>query len=288
MHRLKKKVARWMQPLRFENNSTIGIGLKDVAVAGVCAAALFAAFNFQGVEAAATKIYEDVSYALYPGPQKAYAFGERHFNGQDVHNYDIRRAEYFFREALTYDADMLYLHHQMARIYFLRGDFGDAMTQINAQIATHGDDTPNSYYVRGLIEGYMGDYASAADDYEYFLKFSPTNWAGINDYAWVLLKAERFEDAAKATEEGLKYFPDNPWLLNSSAIALYETGNLTLAHERAQKAWDAVQKVSEKEWLHSYPGNDPAIAGDGMTTFRTAVSDNMHRIELALASSTVQ
>ena len=134
----------------------------------------------------------------------------------------------------------------------------------------------------------MGIYDSAAKDYEYFLKFDPHNWAAINDYAWVLLKAGRAKEAAKATEEGLKYFPNNPWLLNSSAIALYEVGDLQKARTRALHAWETVQKVEEREWLHSYPGNDPAIAGQGIATFRRAVQENMHTIEIAIASSTVQ
>jgi len=84
------------------------------------------------------------------------------------------------------------------------------------------------------------------------------------------------------------FFSENSWLLNSSAIALYETGQIQKARERVQKAWTHVQNVQEKEWLHSYPGNDPAIAGEGIATFRTAVEDNMHRIELSFASGEVQ
>ena len=49
-----------------------------------------------------------------------------------------------------------------------------------------------------------------------------------------------------------------------------------------------MQNVQEKEWLHSYPGNDPAIAGEGIATFHAAVENNMHRIELAMASGEVQ
>lgn len=230
--------------------------------------------------------YEDVSFSLSPSAERAFEYGEKHFDGQDVLNYDVKRAAKYFYKAQALDPNLLYVHHELARLAFLHGDFGTAMGYINVQIALHGDDTPNSYYVRGLIEGYMGDYASAAKDYEEFLKVDPHNWAAINDYAWVLLKAERLEEAAVATEDGLKYFPKNPWLLNSSAIALYELGNFQKAYERAQKAADLVLQVSEEEWLHSYPGNDPAIAQQGIATFRGAVSQNMHRIELALSSST--
>lgn len=232
--------------------------------------------------------YEDVSFALAPSGANAFAIGEKHFNGQDVAQYDITRAAHYFYTAERLDPSLPYVHHELARIAFLDGDFADAMTQIDTQIALHGDQTPNSYYVRGLIEGYMSDYVDAAKDYEQFLQFDPHNWAGINDYSWVLLKAGRPQDAAVATEEGLQYFPDNPWLLNSSAIALYEIGDLKKAQARAQAAEAAVLRVSQAEWLHSYPGNDPAIAGEGIASFKQAVADNMHRIALAIASSTVQ
>lgn len=236
----------------------------------------------------AMDLYEDISYALHPSAERAFVIGERHFSGKDPSEYDIGRATSYFWKAANLDPSLVYIHHELARIYFLRGNFADAMTQIDVQIAQHGDATPNSYYVRGLIEGYMGNYADSAKDYEHFLKFSPHNWAGINDYAWVLLKAGRAKDAEEATREGLKYFPDNPWLLNSNSIALFELGRLKEADVQAKKAWTAVQKVSETEWLHSYPGNDPTIAGQGIATFRASVQANMHSIEVAIAPSAIQ
>jgi tetratricopeptide (TPR) repeat protein len=237
---------------------------------------------------AARNMYEDISFTVAPSAEKAYAYGERHFNGQRESAYDIARAEYYFNEALKSDPSLPYLHHEMARIYFLRGDFGDALSQIDVQIAEHGTSTPNSYYVRGLIEGYMGDYDDAAKDYAYFLTFDPHDWAGLNDYAWVLMKAGRYAEAAKATSEGLRYFPDNPWLLNSNAIALYETGHLAEAKPIAARALAAAGKIMENDWLHAYPGNDPQIAGAGIASLRKAAADNMHMIQAALASTTVQ
>ncbi|OGJ58042.1 hypothetical protein A2635_01425 [Candidatus Peribacteria bacterium RIFCSPHIGHO2_01_FULL_51_9] len=257
-----------------------------LVVVGVIAA--FSLGLFSSARAAAEIGYEKVVLHLSPSAERAFKYGSKHFNGQDPLHYDIDAAEYFFRQALELDPSLTYIHHQIARIYFLHGNFADAFAEISTQIAEHGTSTPNSYYVRGLIEGYMGMYDSAAKDYEVFLEVDPRNWAAINDYAWVLLKAGRAKDAAVATEEGLKYFPENPWLLNSSAIALYEMGQLSKAHERAQKAQLHVLGVEEREWLHSYPGNDPGIAGEGIATFRAAVAENMHRIEVALASSAVE
>lgn len=232
--------------------------------------------------------YEDIAYSLAPSAERAFAYGERHFDARNPSQYDISRAQYFFDLAAAKDPTLPYVYHELARIDFLKGRFNAALAKINLQIANHGDETPNSYYVRGLIEGYMGKYDASAKDYERYLESDPTNWAALNDYAWVLLKANRPEEAAAATARGLANFPDNPWLLNSQATALYETGDYAGALVAVQHANAEVQKTTEEKWLTAYPGNDPKIASDGLTAFKKAVSDNMHTIEQALASSTIQ
>ena len=264
-----------------EKYRTMHIAILTIVLVGTIA------LSGSSIVAAWTYIYEDITFAIFPSPKRAYEYGSRHFDAQRAVHYNIDRAERFFGKAFAIDPTYPYLNHQIARIAFLRGNFDRAMLFINREISLYPEHA-NAFYVRGLVEGFMGDYDEAAKDYEEFLKGAPMNWAAINDYAWVLLKAGRAEEAADATERGLQYFPENPWLLNNSAIALYEIGELEKAHERAQRAWDHVQTVERQEWLTSYPGNDPAIADQGITTFRTAVSENMHRIELARASSTVQ
>jgi len=223
-------------------------------------------------------VEEDIAYLLAPSPERAFAIGERHFNGSDPALYDIDRASYFFEQAARVEPNLPYLYHERARIAFLRGDFQSALTLINAQIALEGESEPNSYYVRGLIEGYMQKYDAAAKDYEQFLKTDPNNWAAINDYSWVLLKANRAKDAFYATSQGLKTFPDNPWLLNSNAIALYEMGDLKDAKLVAARAVLMSKKVTVADWLHAYPGNDPKVAEQGVETFKQATEVNMHSI----------
>jgi len=267
--------------LSYKNSHWIFSGIAVVFV-------LFIIMTQTSAALSAQVVGEKIMMKIFPSGERAFEYGDRHLDGQDPSQYDVEEAENFFKQAVKLDPELLYVHHQLARIAFLKGDFVTALFQINLQIQRHAEETPNSYYVRGLIEGYMGDYGAAAKDYEEFLKVDPYNWAAVNDYAWVLLKDNRPQEAADATEEALVFFPENPWLLNSSAIALYEIGAIEKALERVQKAWAHVQNVQEKEWLHSYPGNDPAIADQGIATFRTAVEENMHRIELALASSTVQ
>lgn len=223
-----------------------------------------------------------------PDVERAYTYGTCYLDADRYGcSYSIKKAEYFFNEALKIDPHYLYLQHQLARTAFLKGDFATALARISLEIENNPTAT-SPYYVRGLIKGFMGDYESSAIDYETYLKSDPYNWAALNDYAWVLLKAERFAEAAEATEKGLEFFPDNPWLLNSNAIALFELGNVHAAYEQAKKAGASVELISEKDWLLAYPGNDPAIAAVGIASFKKAVADNIHSIEASTASGAVQ
>ncbi len=134
----------------------------------------------------------------------------------------------------------------------------------------------------------MGDYTDAATDYNHFLQFDPNNWAALNDYAWVLLKANRPQDAEEVTARGLARYPANAWLLNSNSIALYEMGDMKDAYAKAELAVAASQNLTQAFWLQAYPGNDPQVAAEGIVTFQKAAADNMHTIQIALASSTVE
>src|SRR3989344_6627786 len=251
---------------------------------------VFVAFvvNFNALARAALAVEESFRMYVAPSAERAYAYGNRHFDARHPLLYDIVRAERFYNRAVVLDSHLPYLQHQLARIAFLRNGNVDAMARINLELANNPEPSPSSYYVRGLIEGHMGHYDEAAKDYEKYLESDPNNWAAITDYSWVLLKAGRSADAATATERGLEYFPDNAWLLNASAIAHYEMGDLAKAYERAKAAVAASESVTEQRWLSAYPGNDPKIAMYGIQTLRNASLANMHMIALALASSTVQ
>ncbi|MSU73911.1 hypothetical protein EXS56_02095 [Candidatus Kaiserbacteria bacterium] len=248
---------------------------------------VFAVVGMGSLQYRIVRTYEDIAFAISPTAELAFAFGERHFSAHDTDLYDIARAEYFFGKAADIDSTIPYLHHELARIAFLKGDFETAMALIDYQIQRTGDAEPSSYYIRALIEGYKGEYAASARDYEYFLRFRPTNWAATNDYAWVLLKAGRATEAAKATARALEWFPENPWLLNTNATALYEMKEYAAALQAAQKASVAVAKLSQDDWLRAYPGNDPRIADEGIESFKKAIQDNIHSIRERAASSAI-
>lgn len=256
---------------------------------GLLLCAAFAAFLLVSYAAPLVVLAEKALYTVAPSQERAVRYGDRHFNAMSARLYDFEAAKYFYAEAETYRTPHPYLFHQLARIAFLEGNLNTALFHINRQIDRYGDELPNSYYMRGLIEGYKGEYAAAVEDYAHYLSLLDVpNWAAITDYSWVLLKAERFGEAMNAAEHGLVLFPDNAWLLNTSAIAFYELGEYDEALQRAIRAVEAAGGVTREEWLTAYPGNDPRIADDGIATLRASTEQNMHMIEAALASSTVQ
>ncbi len=229
-----------------------------------------------------------VRYHLNPSATKALELASMHFNSGNSFLYDIDTAERYLKAAYLEDPETPYLNHQLARVAFLRGDFDLGLAYIDREIQLQGETSPNAYYVRGLILGYMGRYDEAADSYAIYLIHDPNNWAALNDYAWVLLKANRANEAKIAIEKGLAFFPTNPWLLNTHAIALYELGDREGALQSAEAAQSNVENLTEKEWLIAYPGNDPAVAAEGIATLEKSIAENMHSIEVETVSSTVE
>lgn len=220
-------------------------------------------------------------------PGRLYEYGNRHFNATNPALYDINLAEKYYLAVYTKDPLHRNVLHQLARIAFLKGDLETALERIDLHLQRY-PRSKNSYYVRGLIEGYMGEYQSAARDYEKYLLIDPRNWAAVNDYAWILLKLNDPEKATQEIAKALIDFPDNPWLLNSHAIALFERGLFRDALLSAQAASSQVGSVTEQDWLRAYPGNDPAAAKEGIEVLRQSVNENMHKIQDALNRSVVQ
>jgi tetratricopeptide (TPR) repeat protein len=258
--------------------------MKPIAMLGVLVVLAGAAFFWETFRTA----YEVVSVKLAPDAARALAYGQRHFDSSDLGAYSVPVADFFFWEAQRSDTDIPYVFHEIARVAFLRGELDKALIFIDMQIEKHGEKAPSSYYMRGLIQGYRGNYSEAVKDYEQYLALVPPNWAGINDYAWVLLKAGRTIDAARVIADGLLLFPDNPWLLNSYGIALHELGQFDAAYESQLRAGDAAERLRESDWLIAYPGNDPRVAAQGLATLKEAIRTNMHMSYTAGRTATVQ
>ena len=104
----------------------------------------------------------------------------------------------------------------------------------------------------------------------------------------MVVKEEKPEEGVHVTVGGLGEFPDNPWLLNTNAVALFELGFTEAAHAQAYRALLMSVSVTPEQWLIAYPGNDPAIAVQGITAFQSAIIANIHSTRGVDAARTVQ
>lgn len=211
-----------------------------------------------------------------PSAERAYAYGQRYFDIAHRNSYHPRIAAWFYTRATVVDRNFPLAHHQLARIAFLKGDYETALRHINTEmVLPGGPKNPSSWYVRGLIKGFAGDYVGAIHDYKTYLRYDPKNWAAINDYAWVLLKNGDADTALLALDEGLSYHPENPWLRSNRAVALAELGFLEAAQEDGMRARELADTLGVEDWNRAYPGNDPIAGIAGLEHFKSAIERNV-------------
>src|SRR5262245_22878099 len=78
--------------------------------------------------------HEYIAVAVSRSPDLAYTYCERHFNAITPREYDVDRAEYFFTAALNLNPNQPFVHHELGRIAFLRGDFDNALWNMNREL----------------------------------------------------------------------------------------------------------------------------------------------------------
>lgn len=231
--------------------------------------------------------WPDVALRLVRGDSKfAMQLGSFYFGGTIGRSeYDLERAERAYRRAVAVKPDILWGHYQLARIYFVKGDFVRALEEINAELKTNPENL-RSLYVRGLIYGYRnfpGDLGKAEADFRRFTQWAPKEWAGYNDLAWILSKNQKFSEAAAAIEQAFHEIPEgknNPWLWNSLGVAELNLKSYADAQTSFKKALTLAEKLTPAEWRRAYPGNDPASAESGLDQFKKALTRNLERSRL--------
>jgi len=201
--------------------------------------------------------------------------GNYYFNVYGDGVYDLVKAEQYFKRALELDPRVPDAWHQLARIDFLRGYFNSALHKVNQQLELHGDSFMDSYYLRGLIYGYSGKFEEAEADFKTFIAWRPVSWAAHNDLAWVYFQAGEYERARQMAEEGLVLHPSNPWLLTMYGVSLLNVEEREKAHAVFERALKEAQKLTQNDWERAYPGNDPAVAGQGLAEMIEAIKKNL-------------
>jgi len=208
---------------------------------------------------------------FFSNAKGAFSIGSYYFGGGA---YNLPLAKSFLNLAYKIDDKYPVLNYQIARIYFIEGEFDKALASINKEIEFN-PEYKRSYYVRALIHGYDDNLPQAAEDFKTFLAWKPVSWAGNNDLSWIYFRMGDYVAAEKAAREGLKASPTNPWVLNSLGVALLNQGKYeesTLALEKSLAGFKALDPL---DWGRSYPGNNPEIYKDGLNATIGSVETNL-------------
>ncbi|MDO8471229.1 MAG: tetratricopeptide repeat protein, partial [bacterium] len=202
--------------------------------------------------------------------------------GGGEYNLDI--AEKAYQKAVSINPEILWGHYQLARIYFVKGDFNLALEEIAKELEANPENL-RSLYVRGLIYGYRnqaGDLAKAEADFQRFIEWAPSEWAGYNDLAWILSKRGKYKEVKEtiaAAFHEISESGNNPWLWNALGVAELNLKEYKNAELSFGKAKQLTERLTEEDWRRSYPGNNPASAEEGLSSFLQAIDENLRRAE---------
>ncbi|MDO8521209.1 MAG: hypothetical protein Q7S52_03775 [bacterium] len=205
-------------------------------------------------------------------PALQFAVGNYYFGGSK--EYDVDRAETFFRKTLALDFFYPGVHYQLGRTLFIQGDMYAAEREIDEELKLHPDFW-RSYYMRALIRGYGGAFFGAARDFEEFLRHKPESWAAHNDLAWVYFQLGEYAKVRDTALDGLNYAPENAWLNNSLGIALMNLGDKEGAKTALERAGRAAEQMTPDGWGRAYPGNDPRVYAAGLAAMRSSIKENL-------------
>ncbi|MCX6813574.1 MAG: hypothetical protein NTV77_03835, partial [Candidatus Azambacteria bacterium] len=202
--------------------------------------------------------------------KQAFKHASYYFNGGA---YDLNKAEHWYKIALAIQPKLTNTHYQLARIYFVKGDFDKALTEINTELNSNSDNG-RSYYIKGLIDGYSVDNQAAIADFKKFVAWSPKDWAGYNDLAWAQYKAKDFKAAEETISVALKNVVPNAFLLNGLGAAKLGQKKYDEAKKVFASALQLAQNLTIKDWQSAYPGNDPAEAEKNLKKFKDNLASN--------------
>lgn len=201
------------------------------------------------------------------------------FFGRNHALYNINLAHFFFLQAAYPIAgkEVEYAHYQLGRTYFIKGENQAARNEIKKELEVYPDNK-RSYYMLGLIYGYMNEEILAIDAFSTFIEWKPESWAARNDKAWLEFRIGKIDDAL-TTIKPVVHLTDNAWVQNTYGVLLMNKKRYPEAKKAFEHAKIAAQNLTEKEWGATYPGNDPRVYGAGLSDMRRSIQGNIQLIE---------
>ncbi|MEM9336699.1 MAG: hypothetical protein AAGA35_02490 [Patescibacteria group bacterium] len=215
----------------------------------------------------------------------SFELGQYYFNHDDdpALPYDLYLARRYYNKALREDPvgnDLTW--YQLGRIDFLEGKFDTALYKFDKQLEYFGDSVPNVHYMIGLTYGYkarqsgdVADWERGAEGFLRYIEFDPeAPWARV-DLTWIYFAQGKYDEMLEPLEVGLRFTPNNPWLLNMYGLALLNTGDTLGARNNFLLAAEEARELTPEDWGNSYPGNHPDSWARGLAEFQTAIEKNI-------------
>ncbi len=113
---------------------------------------------------------------------------------------DYEEAIKHFEKSIKLDPGNHAAMYELAQIEFRQGDFDQCLKNIKAAVQLDGT---NKWYSLLYAEAlsYKGQYAEAASVYEKLIRQNPTDFDLYFDWAFMLIKAEKLEDAIRVYDQ---------------------------------------------------------------------------------------
>lgn len=209
-------------------------------------------------------------------------FGSLFIDSRYVHNLDI--SEFFYRQSLLFDREdtdlpLPYVHYQLARIQFLRGNFDLSLLELEKELALYPNND-HTYYTLGLVYGYNKEEEKAIAAFKKFLVYMPGSWAARNDLAWLQFRIGDIDGALDTILPAINFADPNPWIFNTYGVLLMNKDDFAGAEEALGRAVALEEAMTPQDWGQAYPGNDTRIQFEGLEAMRSSIADNLKKLQI--------
>lgn len=216
-----------------------------------------------------------------------YYFGNQLAVNSTEHPYDLSLAKKASEKAIKINSSVAFAHYMRGRIEFIQGNFDEALTDFDKELSLYPANK-RPLYMRGLVYAYRGkegDLLLAENDFRAFVTWSPTEWAGYNDLAFVFAKEKKYTEAVLILKEGIAKAnggATNPWLWNALGVMELNLNRPKEAVSALIQAQEFAGSLTDTNWRRAYPGNNPSTAQRGLESMKAAIARNVIKAYAAL------
>ena len=211
------------------------------------------------------------------------------FFGKVPRLYNVTLAQFFFTQASypLLGKPYPYAHYQLARTYFIQGELQGAIQEANHELTLH-PELSKSYYLLALTYGYNRQEDLAIKTFTTYIEKNPGTWAARNDKAWLQFRIGDIDGAIATLTPVIDTNKGNAWVQNSYGVMLMNKERYSEAKVALTYAKTASDHMTEKDWGHAYPGNDPRVYAEGLSAMKASITSNLALVEEKLQLCTKQ